>query len=91
MWQLILANSLTTDSFSKTIDPVSVLKVSAMAVFQYKATIPDREDYFEVGTVVARDELEAREKLKKLNFKSIRLKRVKGLKSFLLWFSADVR
>ena len=69
----------------------SLLKVMNMAVFQYKATIPDREDYFETGTVVARDELEAREKLKKLNFKSIRLKRITGFKSFLLWFKADVR
>ncbi|HOJ32660.1 MAG TPA: hypothetical protein PKY35_03950 [Candidatus Hydrogenedentes bacterium] len=90
MWQLILANSLATDSFSNT-ELDRLLKVSAMAVFQYKAAIPDREDYFEIGTVVARDELEAREKLKKLQFKSIRLKRITGFKSFLLWFSADVR
>lgn len=62
-----------------------------MPVFQYKATIPDREDYSETGTVVARDEQEATEKLKRLNLRATRLKRLTGFMSFLKRFTADIK
>lgn len=62
-----------------------------MAVFEYKASMKDREDFFESGTIVARDELEARKKLQALKFDHIRLKRIGGVAGLLKRFTADIK
>lgn len=62
-----------------------------MAVFEYRASVRKREDFFEYGTVIARDEQEARQKLQRLDFDKIKLKRLEGLSGFFKHFVADVR
>lgn len=62
-----------------------------MPVFQFTAVDAKHEDQYERGTVVARDETEARQKLKRLNLEGIRFKKLRGLAGFLKAFRADVR
>ena len=61
-----------------------------MLVYTYKVTV-GREDFVEEGTVLARDEYEAKEKLRRLDFKHVRLKKLAGLNAFVKKFSADVK
>lgn len=63
----------------------------AVAVFEYKACVRNREDSVEMGTVVARDETEAKRKLKELNFVEIRLKKVGGISGIFKALTADVK
>lgn len=62
-----------------------------MAVFRYRGTIKEREDFTEMGTVVAKTEVEAIQKLKERHFSNIKLKKLGVLSSFVLQFSADIR
>lgn len=62
-----------------------------MAVFEYKAVDRNREDFTEWGTVVARDEEDARDKLHRLDFDKIHVKRLSGLNAFFRKLSADVK
>ena len=62
-----------------------------MAVFRYSATIKNREDYRESGTVVARTEDEAREKLKQYDFANARLRRLGGIGALFKAFTADIK
>ena len=62
-----------------------------MAVYHYRASVREREEHSESGTVVARNEQEAKRKLEALQFNAIRLKQIKGFSSFLKRFTADVR
>ena len=61
-----------------------------MSVFRYKVTL-GREDFLEEGTVIAKDEIEAKEKLHSLDFKQVELKRLTGLNALVKKFLADVR
>ncbi|MBI5093991.1 MAG: hypothetical protein HZB26_16310 [Candidatus Hydrogenedentes bacterium] len=62
-----------------------------MAVFEYRASIRKREEYVESGTVVARDEAEAKKKLEQLEFIDIRVKRIGGISGIFKSMTADVR
>ena len=62
-----------------------------MAVFRYEATKELPEDYTERGTVVARDNYEAKTKLKQEGFSKVHLKRVRGLAALWDRFTADIK
>ncbi len=62
-----------------------------MAVFEFSAVIKKREDSVERGTVVADTEQEARNKLKKLDYDSIRLRRLRGFAGFFKALTADIK
>ena len=62
-----------------------------MPVYEYKASAKDREEHTESGKVVARDEADARAKLKPLQFERIKLKRLSGLDAFFSKFTADIK
>ncbi len=62
-----------------------------MAVFRYSATMKEREEHYESGTVIADDERGAQEKLKQLDMINVKLKRLEGISGFLKAFTADVR
>ncbi len=61
-----------------------------MSVFKYKVTL-GREDFMEEGTVIAKDEFEAKEKLRSLEFKEVHLKKLTGLTAFTKQFFPDVK
>ncbi len=62
-----------------------------MAVFRYKARKYIPEEYTESGIVVARDEDEAKAKLKLDGFSEVRLKRIRGLAALWNRFTADIK
>jgi len=62
-----------------------------VAVYRYSATRRNREDHSESGTVLARNESEARDKLKRLDLDDIRLKKVSGFSGIWKRISVDVR
>ena len=63
-----------------------------MAVFRYSVTVKEREDHHESGTVLARDEDDAKEKLQRLyDVREVRLRRVGGISGLLKSLTADVR
>ena len=62
-----------------------------MAVFNYTASVRNREEHIETGTVVAQNEREAKEKLAELDFDNIKLRKLGALASFLKQLTADVR
>ena len=62
-----------------------------MAVYHYSGTIIDREEQVEAGTVVAEDEEDAREKLRKNRLENVRLRKLKGFTGFFKRFTADIR
>ena len=62
-----------------------------MAVFRYEATKKDPDDYTERGTVAARDEDEAKAKLKQDGFNEVHLKQVRGFAALWDRFTADVK
>ncbi len=61
-----------------------------MSVFKYKVT-HGPEDFMEEGTVIAKDEYDAKEKLRSMDFKEVHLKKLTGLNAFVRKFSADVK
>lgn len=62
-----------------------------MAVFEYRGCIKKREDYVEAGTVVARDEADAKKKLESLDFVDIRIKRIGGLSGIFKSITPDIK
>ena len=78
---------------SRTYSPPELLEESIVAVFKFSAFIAGKEeqDHCERGTVVARDQMEAREKLQRERFTNIRLKKVKGVSALVQQFTADIR
>lgn len=64
-----------------------------MAVFKFSAFTQGKEDedHCERGTVVARDQLEAKEKLRRERYTNIRLKQIKGVSAIFRQFTADIR
>ena len=61
-----------------------------MAVFRYSAVVKNREE-MESGTIVARDEERAREKLERLDLTDVRLKRIGGISGLFKSLTADIR
>lgn len=62
-----------------------------MVVFEYSATSADKGSKVERGTVVARDKLDAFDKLKRRHLTDIRLKRMEGISAIIGKFTATVR
>ena len=62
-----------------------------MAVYRYTAVAKGREENVETGTVVARDEPEAREKLKQLSFARVSVKKLGIFSGLFKKLTADVR
>lgn len=61
-----------------------------MPVYKYQVTL-GREDFMEEGTVIAKDEYEAKDKLRSLDFRQVHLKKLSGLNAFVKQFLADVK
>lgn len=62
-----------------------------MAVFEYTAMAIDREGHVETGRIVARDKLEAFDKLKRVNLKLVSLRKVEGLSALVAKFMAEIK
>ena len=64
-----------------------------MAVFKFSALAigKENEDHYEKGTVVARDQMDALDKLRRARYTQIRLKQIKGMTALFGQFTADVR
>jgi hypothetical protein len=60
-------------------------------VFEYTVILREGEEYYEKGTVVAKDEEEAGKKLQELGAIDVRLKRLHGFRAFLKGLTADVK
>ena len=62
-----------------------------MHVFKYRVELNRGEEISEEGTVLARDESDAKEKLRFLKYRAIHLKKLSGFHAFVNQFRADVR
>ncbi len=62
-----------------------------MAVFEYKVTLHSREDAEERGIVVARDESDAKRKLRAYDLSGAKLRRIKGIRGFFKKFGANIK
>jgi hypothetical protein len=64
---------------------VAVFKFSALALGK------EKEDHYEKGTVVAQDQLDALDKLRRARYTHIKLKQMRGFTALISQFTADVR
>lgn len=62
-----------------------------MAVFEYTATQEENEATIEKGLIVARDKIEAFDKLRKHQLRLVHLNKLEGLTAFFRGFSANIR
>ncbi|MFP6582994.1 MAG: hypothetical protein VCD00_10645 [Candidatus Hydrogenedentota bacterium] len=62
-----------------------------VSVYKYTVILRDREDSIESGTVFAKDEGEAKKKLKRLDLSNPHLKQIKGFSGFMGRFTADIK
>jgi hypothetical protein len=62
-----------------------------VSVFRYRVELQRGEEFTEEGTVLAKDEFEAKEKLRFLKYRTVHLKKLSGVNAFVKQFSADVR
>ena len=62
-----------------------------VALYKYTVTYKNREDFMESGTVVAKDEDEAKTKLKRLDFDRVKLKKQVGISALFKQFTADIK
>ena len=62
-----------------------------MSVYRYTASARGHEGHEDSGTVVAKNSVEAREKLTEFEYDKVRLRRITGLSAFLIRFTADVK
>lgn len=69
----------------------SVQEVSSVTLYKYTVTFKNREDFTESGTVVAKDEDEAKGKLKRLEFDKVKLKKQVGISALFRQFTADIK
>jgi hypothetical protein len=61
-----------------------------MAVFEFSAKSADSLEDKAQGTIIARDKLDAFDKLMRLHYTNIKLKPVRGIQAFFKQWSADV-
>jgi type II secretory pathway component PulF len=61
-----------------------------MAVFEYSAKSADSLEDKAQGTIIARDKLDAFDKLMRLHYTNIKLKPLRGIQAFFKQWSADV-
>jgi len=62
-----------------------------MPVYRYQVWLIRGEEFVEEGTVVARNESEAKAKLMPLKYRQVKLKKLSGFDAFLKQFGADIR
>ena len=62
-----------------------------MAVFEYSAVAENRKEHVETGRIVARDKIDAFDKLKRRGLRLTGLKRVEGLAAIISRLTADIR
>ena len=62
-----------------------------VAVYKYHVMLLRGEEFEEEGTVVAHNEEDARQKLKVLNYRKVKLKKLGGLSALVRQFTADIR
>ena len=62
-----------------------------MGIYKYTASIAERENFTEEGTVLADSEDEARRKLKQYRFDNIHIKKLTGLSAIVKRFSVDIK
>jgi len=62
-----------------------------VSIYKYRVELNRGEEFSEEGTVIARDESEAKEKLRILRYRAIHLKKLSGFNAFFKKFTADVR
>lgn len=64
-----------------------------MAVFKFSALAmgKENEDHYERGTVVAQNQSDALDKLRRARYTQIKLKQMKGFTALISQFTADVR
>jgi len=62
-----------------------------VAVFEYTASPSNQEGHMETGLIVARDKIDAFDKLKKHDLRLVHLRKVEGWTAFLKGFSAKIK
>jgi hypothetical protein len=62
-----------------------------VAVFEYTAVASNDEAHVETGRIVARDKIDAFDKLKRHDLRLLRLKKVAGLSAFFGKMTADIK
>lgn len=64
-----------------------------MAVFKFSALAlgKENEDHYEKGTVVAHDQMDAMDKLRRARYTHIKLKQIRGFSALITQFTADFR
>lgn len=62
-----------------------------VSVYKYRVLLNRGEEFEEVGTVIAKDEAEAKAKLMPLKYNKVHLKKLNGLNALFKQFTADIR
>lgn len=62
-----------------------------MSVYKYRVLLMRGEEVTEEGIVLARDEAEAKKKLRPLQYREVKLRKLTGLNALIRRFSADIR
>ena len=62
-----------------------------MAVFEYTAQSNNAEGHVETGRLIARDKIEAYDKLRRHDMKLLRLKKLEGISAFFAGRKADIK
>ncbi len=62
-----------------------------MPVFEYTAAAQNKEGHVETGRIVARDKIDAFDKLKRHGLQLIRLKKIEGISSIFKRMTADIK
>ena len=68
-----------------------VLEETLVTLYKYTVTYKNREGFTESGTVVAKDEDAAKEKLRLLEFEKVKLKKLQGISALFKQFTADIK
>lgn len=62
-----------------------------MPVFEYTAASQNKEGHVETGRIVARDKIDAFDKLKRHGLQLIKLKKIEGISSIFKRMTADIK
>jgi len=62
-----------------------------VAVYEYTAVANNDEAHVETGRIIARDKIEAFDKLKRHDLRLLRLKKVEGITAFFSRMTADIK
>ncbi len=62
-----------------------------MPLFEYTAIADNNEGHTETGRIVAKDKLEAFDKLRRRELRLVRLKKIEGISAIFKKLSADIK